>query len=42
MQKYQNILFVSTGMTDETDGLKQALSLARNNQANFMALIVPQ
>jgi nucleotide-binding universal stress UspA family protein len=42
MQKYQNILFVSTGMTDETDGLKQALSLARNNQANFMALIVPR
>jgi hypothetical protein len=40
MQKYQDILFVSTGMADETDALKQALSLARNNQANLTALII--
>lgn len=40
MQKYKNILFVSTGMSDETDALKQALSLARNNQANLAALII--
>lgn len=40
MQRYQNILFVSTGMADETDALKQALSLARNNQANLTALII--
>ncbi|MEX0829490.1 MAG: universal stress protein [Nitrospirales bacterium] len=40
MQKYQDILFVSTGMTDETDALKQALSIARNNQASLTALII--
>jgi nucleotide-binding universal stress UspA family protein len=40
MQKYQDIIFVSTGMADETDALKQALSLARNNQANLTALII--
>lgn len=40
MQKYQDILFVSTGMADEKDALKQALSLARNNQANLTALII--
>ncbi len=40
MQKYQAILFVSTGMVDETGPLNQALSIARNNQANLTALII--
>lgn len=40
MQKYQNILFVSTGINDETEALKQALSIARNNQANLHVLII--
>lgn len=40
MQKYQSILFVSTGMADETDALKQALSIARNNQSTLHALII--
>lgn len=40
MQKFHNILFVSQGIADETDALKQALSIARNNQAELRALIV--
>lgn len=40
MQKYRNILFVSTGMSSETEALKQALSVARNNQASITALII--
>jgi len=40
MQKFHNILFVSQGVTDETDALKQALSIARNNKAELKALIV--
>jgi len=40
MQKFNNILFVSQGVTDETDALKQALSIARNNKAKLKALIV--
>lgn len=40
MQKYQNILFVTTAMADETDALKQALSVARNHQANLTVLII--
>lgn len=40
MQKFHNILFVSQGVTDETDALKQALSIARNNNAELKALIV--
>lgn len=40
MKKYRDILFVSTGMIDETDALKQALSLARNNQSNLTSLII--
>ncbi len=39
MQKFHNILFVSHGATDDTDALKQALSIARNNKAEFKALI---
>ncbi|GAB4391292.1 MAG: universal stress protein [Gammaproteobacteria bacterium] len=40
MEKFRNILFVSQGLTDESDSLKQALSLARNNKAALKALIV--
>jgi universal stress protein E len=40
MQRFNNILFVSHGVTDETEALKQALSLARNNKADLKALIV--
>lgn len=40
MHQFQNILFVSYGIRDEVDGLKQALSLARNNQATLKILIV--
>jgi universal stress protein E len=40
MKRFNNILFVSHGVTDETEALKQALSLARNNKAELKALIV--
>jgi universal stress protein E len=40
MQKFHNILFVGHGTDDETDALKQALSLARNNKAALSILIV--
>jgi len=40
MHKIHNILFISQGLTDETDALKQALSIARNNKAALKALIV--
>ncbi len=40
MQKFHNILFVSHGVTDETEALTQALSLARNNNAALKALVV--
>lgn len=40
MHQFQNILFVSYGIRDEMDGLKQALSLARNNQTALKILIV--
>lgn len=40
MQKFNNILFVSRGVTEETDAIKQALSIARNNQSELNALIV--
>lgn len=40
MQQFHHILFVSRGVMDETEALKQALSLARNNQARLKALIV--
>lgn len=40
MQNFHNILFVSYGITDETEALKQAISLARNNKAVLSALIV--
>lgn len=40
MQSFRKILLVSRGGTDETDALKQALSLARNNNAHLTAIIV--
>jgi universal stress protein E len=40
MQRFNNILFVSYGVTDESEALKQALSLARNNKADLKALII--
>lgn len=40
MQHYQNLLYVSHGASDESDGLKQALALAHNNQAALTVLIV--
>lgn len=40
MKNFQNILFVSFGITDESEALKQALSLARNNKAKLMVLVV--
>lgn len=40
MQKFHNILFVSQGLTDDLDALKQALSITRNNKAELRALIV--
>jgi nucleotide-binding universal stress UspA family protein len=40
MQNSHNILFVSRGIVDETEALKQALSLASNNKATLKALIV--
>ena len=40
MNRFHNILYVSQGLNDETDGLKQALSLARNNKAALSILII--
>lgn len=40
MHYYNNLLYVSYGTHDETEGLKQALSLARNNNAPLTVLVV--
>lgn len=40
MRHYHNLLYVSHGTADETEGLKQALSLARNNNAPLSVLVV--
>jgi universal stress protein E len=40
MNTWRNILFVSQGLTDEAATLKQALSVARNNQAALKILVV--
>jgi nucleotide-binding universal stress UspA family protein len=40
MRHFHNLLYVSHGITDETEGLKQALSLARNNSAPLTILVV--
>jgi len=39
MRYFNNILYVSHGTSDETEGLKQALSLARNNKAPLKVLV---
>lgn len=40
MRHYHNILYVNHGTTNETEGLKQALSLARNNDAPLKVLVI--
>ncbi|MDZ7847450.1 MAG: universal stress protein [Owenweeksia sp.] len=40
MKDFRNILFVAHGQADQTNALKQALSLSRNNEAPLTALIV--
>jgi len=40
MRHYHNPLYVSHGTADESEGLKQALSLARNNSAPLTVMIV--
>jgi nucleotide-binding universal stress UspA family protein len=40
VRHYHNPLYVSHGTVDETEGLKQALSLARNNSAPLSVLVV--
>lgn len=40
MKAFHNILFVSQGLADETSALKQALSIARNNNAELKVLVV--
>lgn len=40
MQQFQHILFVSHGISDDSSTIKQALSLAHDNQAQLKVLIV--
>jgi len=40
MNKFHNILYVSSGLADEADAIKQALSVARNNHTGLHVLIV--
>ncbi len=40
MENIHNILYVSHGISDETRGLKQAISLARNNRAPLKVLVL--
>lgn len=40
MNQFHNILFVSSGLVDETESLKQVMSLARNNNAVLNMLII--
>ncbi len=40
MDNFHSILYVSHGIADETGGLKQALSLARNNKAPLKVLVM--
>ena len=40
MHSFRNILYASTGIGDDIEGLKQALSLARANQAALKCLLV--
>ncbi|MGI6657553.1 MAG: universal stress protein [Desulfobulbus sp.] len=40
MQRFQNILYASTGVSPDTEGLHQALLLARQHQAALQCLVV--
>ena len=40
MRRFQNILYVTRGTDDETDSLKQAISLARNNGTTLQIVAV--
>jgi universal stress protein E len=40
MRHFHNLLYISHGIADESEGLKQALSLARNNEARLKVLII--
>lgn len=40
MHHYHKLLYISYGTVDETEGLKQALSLARNNKAPLKVLVI--
>lgn len=40
MRNFHNILYASSGMGDETEGLRQALSLARNNRTAVRFMLV--
>lgn len=40
MRRYHSILYISHGTAEETEGLKQALSLANNNKASLRILVV--
>jgi nucleotide-binding universal stress UspA family protein len=40
MKHYRNLLYISHGTSNETEGLKQALSLARNNDAPLCIMII--
>ncbi|WP_102867118.1 universal stress protein [Pseudovibrio exalbescens] len=40
MRHFHNLLYVSHGTADDTEGLKQALSLARNNAAPLKVMVV--
>ncbi len=40
MREFKSILYASHSTADETEGLKQALSLARNNDAALRVLVV--
>lgn len=40
MRHYHNLPYVSHGTADEMEGLKLALSLARNNEAPLQVLII--
>ncbi|MBV7263177.1 universal stress protein [Photobacterium sp. WH24] len=40
MRRFENLLFISDGVQDESDGLKQALSLSNNHHCNLTVLII--
>ncbi len=40
MQQFHNILFVSHGIRNKMEGLKQTMNLARNSKASLKMVIV--